>query len=389
MLAHFLVLLAAAVAADSLTGNWDANMVSNGIRVPFRMEVRAEPARVCFFEGSEPVCSTSAKVEAGKLSAQWDFLNTKIELTAAGESLAGGYGSLRGSRVSEVHAIRQRAAPPPSEPPAQIGGRWEIHSNERPNISWQLLLEQSGSDIKGTILRVDGDTGLLTGRVDGKSFTMSHFAGDRPTLVEGKLLPDGTLDLTIGKNRGYALRPDAARSRGLQPPEDPETYAGARDPKEVFRFRAPDLSGRTFTEEYFAGRPYIVSITGSWCPNCRDEAPFLADVYRQYGPQGLGIIGLCFENQDDPTYQALRAFVRKYGISYPMVIAGDPGKLKDVVPQVENAGAFPTTIFIGSDGRIRLVHTGFPSAASGPERTWAEKEFRATIETLLEEAGGD
>ena len=34
----------------------------------------------------------------------------------------------------------------------------------------------------------------------------------------------------------------------------------------------------------------IVSISGSWCPNCHDEAPFLADLYRRYQAKGLEIV---------------------------------------------------------------------------------------------------
>ena len=34
----------------------------------------------------------------------------------------------------------------------------------------------------------------------------------------------------------------------------------------------------------------IVSIGGSWCPNCHDEAPLLGDLYRKYKSQGLEIV---------------------------------------------------------------------------------------------------
>jgi len=38
-----------------------------------------------------------------------------------------------------------------------------------------------------------------------------------------------------------------------------------------------------------------VNITGSWCPNCHDEAPFLAELYRKYRSQGLEVVALSFE----------------------------------------------------------------------------------------------
>jgi thiol-disulfide isomerase/thioredoxin len=59
----------------------------------------------------------------------------------------------------------------------------------------------------------------------------------------------------------------------------------------------------------------IVSIGGSLCPNCHDEAPFLGDPYRKYKSQGLEIVELSFEEAGqlaNPT--RLRGFIRRYGI---------------------------------------------------------------------------
>jgi len=46
------------------------------------------------------------------------------------------------------------------------------------------------------------------------------------------------------------------------------------------------------TEDAFAGKPYVVTITGSWC-RLRDEAPFLVELYKTYHTQGLDIVGFC------------------------------------------------------------------------------------------------
>ncbi|HTX37456.1 MAG TPA: hypothetical protein VME43_20650, partial [Bryobacteraceae bacterium] len=55
------------------------------------------------------------------------------------------------------------------------------------------------------------------------------------------------------------------------------------------------------------------------------------------------------------------------------------------VPQIENLTAYPTTIYVGKDGRVRSVHTGFPSGGSGEELVRVKAEIRATIEGLLAE----
>jgi len=55
------------------------------------------------------------------------------------------------------------------------------------------------------------------------------------------------------------------------------------------------------------------------------------------------------------------------------------------VPQLVNFGAYPTSIFLGRDGRVRSVHAGFASAATGAEHTRLTQEMRALVERLLAE----
>ena len=373
--------------ASDFKGNWDGAAITNVARVPFRMEVSESPARVCFFEDAEPVCSTSARIEGSKLTANWDYMNTVLTLAAADGSLAGTYINLRTKRVTRIEARPHQAEAAPSQAPAKFGGEWEVHSTERPGPGDQLILRQSGTELKGTILRIDGDDGTLVGRVDGNHFAISHFSGDRPTMLQGTLQPDGTLELESGSQKLLALRPAEARARNLAMPLNPLTFAHAKNPDERFHFNLKDVDGKTYTEDSFAGKPYVVSITGSWCPNCRDEAPFLAELYQRYHPKGLEMAAFCFESAEDPTWGPLRAFVRKFHIQYPILVAGEPtaGVLNTVVPQIENLAAYPTTIYVGKDGRVRSVHTGFPSKGSGEELARVKEEIRVTIERLLAE----
>ena len=384
-------ILAPAVAlAGDFNGAWDGFVATNAARIPFRMEVSESPARVCFFEDTQPVCSSTAHIDGAKLTAKWDYLNSQLELAAAGGTLSGTYVNLRTHRELKIEAQAHQAEAPPREAPAQFGGEWEVHSEQRPGPGNHLILRQSGTGLKGTILRIDGDDGTLVGRVDGKHFAISHFSGDRPMLLTGTLQADGTIAMQSGAQKLVALRPAEARARNLTPPLDPMTYAHVKDPAERFHFSFKDVDGKTYTEDNFAGKPYVVSITGSWCPNCRDEAPFLAELYRTYHPKGLEMAAFCFEAAGDPTYAPLRAFVRKFHVAYPALIAGEPtaGVLKTAVPQIENLSAYPTSIYVGKDGRVREVHTGFPSGGSGEELARVKAEIRETIEGMLAEKPG-
>jgi len=184
------------------------------------------------------------------------------------------------------------------------------------------------------------------------------------------------------------VRPAEARARNLPPPDDFNRHTGVKDPSEPFRFSFPDLAGHLVsnTDARFRGKVVLVEITGSWCPNCHDEAPFLVDLYKKYHEQGLEIVSLSFEEGDqlrNPT--RLRAFVRKYGIEFPVLVCGQPDDAKDKLTQAVNWDAWPTTFFVDRQGLVRLVHAGFPSSPSGDLYRDAIREFKTQVERLLSE----
>ena len=161
-----------------------------------------------------------------------------------------------------------------------------------------------------------------------------------------------------------------------------------KDPTEPFRFSFPDLSGKIVsnTDPRFQGKVVIVSIGGSWCPNCHDEAPFFTELYKKYHAKGLEIVMLSFEEeaqQKDPV--RVRAFIKRYGIDYTVLIPGEPKELNDKVPQGVNLNAYPTSFYLGRDGRVRSAHAGFPGKATGKFHTEAKEEITALVERLLAE----
>src|SRR6516225_145847 len=80
-----------------------------------------------------------------------------------------------------------------------------------------------------------------------------------------------------------------------------------------------------------------------------------------------------------------RAFVKKYGIEYPYLIAGAPAEVSEKVPQAVNLNTWPATFFIGHDGLVKKIHAGFAAPASGEFHRQLKEEFTATIERLLAE----
>ncbi len=129
-------------------------------------------------------------------------------------------------------------------------------------------------------------------------------------------------------------------------------------------------------------------VTGTWCPNCHDEAQYLVQLDKKYRDKGLRIVALNFEEpeQQGPLTR-VRAFVKQYGVTYPYLLAGAPAEMWEKVPQLVNLNTWPATVFVGRDGTVRAVHSGFASPASGKFHAELQKEFTERIEKLLKEKG--
>ena len=105
---------------------------------------------------------------------------------------------------------------------------------------------------------------------------------------------------------------------------------------------------------------------------------------KKYRDKGLSIVALTFEEPEQQgNFTRARAFIKKYGVKYTYLNAGAPAQMWERVPQLNHLDTWPATLFIGRDGKIDAVHSGFASPASGEFHTQLETEFTCRIEKLL------
>src|ERR1044071_8824017 len=270
------VLAPHANAASTVDGLWDAVIVSSGVDIPFRFEIATQgtTAQGFFFEGDRKVGSTTGSFTDGTLKLEYDFLNTTLGLTLAGDQLTGSYRNSRPTaRPQEVKMRRFAPVALDQQDPPSLAGTWEMRrvaeevTAPRDTRTWNVFLRQSGAEFSGTILRVDGDTGTLVGHWRDNKLVLSHFAGERPNLFEATANADGTLAVTLNRNAHYLVaRTSEARAKGIPEPPDPSRYTNVKNPTEPFRFGFPDLTGKQVsnTDPQFQGKVVILAIGGSW-----------------------------------------------------------------------------------------------------------------------------
>jgi thiol-disulfide isomerase/thioredoxin len=385
--------------SQSIAGRWDATLTTKTGAIPFRLDISGDGATLkgTLYNGWDPFeTTTGAKFENGTLILNIDHYLTKITASLKDGQLDGKVVSQSRADAATYafHATRYVAQAEASDAPS-VAGSWEIpldKPNAKGEKSQRLIVEQKGAEVSASILRVDGDTGALNGTYKDGKWVLSHWDGSRPGLMELALTKDGTLEIKQeggrAGNKLIAYRTEVARAKGFAEPEDYTTHTTMRDPNEVFAYKFPDVNGKILSNEdpKFKNKVVLAIVTGTWCPNCHDEAQYLVELYAKYHDKGLEIVALDFEEpeqQDD--LARVHAFIKQYHVPYTYLIAGAPAEMWEKLPQAVNLNTWPATLFVGRDGRVKHIHTGFASPASGGFNAELKQEFTSTIEQLLKE----
>ena len=100
-------------------------------------------------------------------------------------------------------------------------------------------------------------------------------------------------------------------------------------------------------------------------------------------------MGLAYEVSGDTAvdHRQVRRFREKFGITYPMLLAGinQTDAAAATLPQLQGFTAFPTTIFLGRDGKVRRIHAGFYGPATGAQHAKQVRDWEEEVRRLLAE----
>ena len=283
----FVLALAAPGMAHNLSGRWDATIQFDDYKISFPIEFSGEGSQVSasFFNGDERITSTAGNLDGNTVSVRFEHYATQLDATITDGVLKGTYGSKRNG-FHEIEARPHQDASVSLAKVPDITGLWDI-PNESPKgeHAWRLIVRQNGPETSAAILRVDGDTGAIAGSYSDGKFVLNHFDGARAYVLEITPRQDGTLALSLRGGHSaakdyIAMRSLEARSKGIPEPTDPEKHTRVKDENQPFQFSFPDVDGKivSSTDPQFRNKVVIVNITGSWCPNCHDEAPFLVEL---------------------------------------------------------------------------------------------------------------
>ena len=82
-------------------------------------------------------------------------------------------------------------------------------------------------------------------------------------------------------------------------------------------FALESLDGKTVHLSDFRGKAVLLNFWATWCEPCKIEMPWFAELQRQYGAQGLEILGIAMDDSDKDT---IAKFAKDLGVNYPVLL---------------------------------------------------------------------
>ncbi|MDR2814609.1 MAG: TlpA family protein disulfide reductase [Prevotellaceae bacterium] len=382
-------------------GTWRAELsVSDNKQAPFLFEVRhaaTDSAVLTLINGEERVALGGIRYAADTVIIPIEAYDAEIQARVSGDSLKGRFIKRYieddpGVPFKAQRGDAPRFAPAASPASVTIDGIWDVlFINEKHDTTKNVgVFTADNHIVTGSILINSGDLRFFEGAVTETGVQLSAFSGLSPYLIEIDFTGDDTFEGTLYTVRGKTLFVGRRNDRAAL--TDTYSLTKLKRSFDHLGFELPDAEGRIVSlgDARYKGKVVVVSVLGTWCPNCLDETEYLAQWYRANKDRGVEIVGLAFERKDDAAYAhaAINRLKAQYGVDYEILFAGKAGggALSKVLPEIDRLAGYPTTFFIDRQGKVAKIHTGFSGPATGVFYEEWKNDFNKVVDSLLEDS---
>jgi len=115
-------------------------------------------------------------------------------------------------------------------------------------------------------------------------------------------------------------------------------------------FTLPTPEGKKVSLKDFRGKYVVLDFWASWCPDCRKDAPHMAQLWREYADKGVQFVGISFDT--DP--KAWTDCIGKYQLGYTHVSPMKKWKETKISKQY-SVEWIPSVYLIDPEGRVALA----------------------------------
>lgn len=239
---------------------------------------------------------------------------------------------------------------------------WNFFASGDTTTTDRLVLCTWGDSAAGTVASPTGDLRFLAGTLKDGILRLSTFDGAHLYAFQARSTADGFVDGVLysgihGFTQWHATAGDAPAASA--PTEI------LLDPSERFAARTAEGADTVLSVVPPPGKIHLISIAGTWCPNCMDEARMVSPLLKGR-PDVLWSVVL-FERDSVPVPSRLAHWARSCTVPGLPFVAGSASKERasSVFPWIPGGiQAFPTTAVVRDDGSA-WIHVGFDGPATG------------------------
>ncbi len=137
---------------------------------------------------------------------------------------------------------------------------------------------------------------------------------------------------------------------GLGLAEEPVADSGlaaAGSPAPAFQLQT--LDGTDVALADYQGDVVVINFWATWCPPCRAEMPGIQAVYNTYKDQGLTVLAINAQEDQD----TIQSFIMETGFTFPIL----PDPFGQAI-RAYGVRSFPATFVLDRQGTIQTIHQG-------------------------------
>lgn len=140
------------------------------------------------------------------------------------------------------------------------------------------------------------------------------------------------------------------KSQGSKQADSHARDSNGHPPVNAPDFNLSNTSGKNISLSDFRGKVLVINFFATWCPPCKDEIPGFVNVYNRLKDHGFAIIGISL---DSDTRDELPGFIKKYGITYPIVLGN-----REIAARYGKVQTIPATFLVDRKGMITDAFIG-------------------------------
>lgn len=366
---------------------WQGEIHTGSEDIPFRFLLT--DSSLTLVNAEESIVLTKSSTNGD--STHWSFPQYSGELVIYGRQRDSLWGAWNNAGLpNEKFTFYAKGATQPGEEllSAEHNRYYNVFFND--GVKAFGAFNFSDSISTGTFLTETGDYRYLQGKRDGDHFWLSTFDGDHLYLAEGELTGTG-----IVNGKFYSRHKKPILWTGLESDKShlahPDSLTRLNSPEDPVQFTVLNFQGEpvVFDTADFRGNVTVVSLFGSWCPNCHDELRFHRDLSAELNHPNLHFIPVAFERQEAvaEAETAVKLVFASIAIPFVPYYGGEASKSEagKTFPILDKVRAFPTSLIIDKNGVVRKIHTGFSGPGTGQFYVQHKSETTELLKQLLQE----